>query len=767
MKHTLFKYIYGIVLLILSSQITHAQQAFYIYRNDGVINTFYTEYIDSIKYSKVDTSGIEHDEYVSKEIYTTDSCYTIPIALIDSVGFVTPETVYQPGVVVIEGELRQYVVKCDTLVITFSMSTPQNLLPHKGDRLVTMEVDEIIPRPFIGEVTSINNTTEGIEMTCVPCSLTDVFETYYGITRNNPEVSSAKTRGIADGYYATNGTIKPGKLSVDILNTHKFGLQYTPSDEFAFGIGNAQASMSLTPTIDYRTSLIINKSHGVNVSVMVIGEYDTEQYLALSGFVNMGGDADLFTKAIPVPNALIDIYIKLGAFCTMNGEISTEQTWTQKYRSAFYWEWSSKGHESLKKVNEVIPISSNHTGKVALKGSWKGGVFGEIGVAFIATTSLDIANVGIRLEGGIAAEGTFVPYKKDLEYARTSTDLYNQIKDATIDSYLYYGTSFTANLFKWSINKEIPNFKNIPFSNKGLISSLRAVPLFAETKLERGYDGALEASAKVAGIVRKTDLGFALINDDDPDDAIYSYTFHGYNGPSANMSATFFDVSKDGNYTLYPLVKYMDMELIAEPKVKANQMCVDHNHPHMIDLGLPSGTKWACCNVGASSPEGFGGYYAWGETEKKSDYSVNTYKYVVDLDGDGNYRDNSNNWINIGSNISGTQYDVAHVKWGGSWRMPTFDEIKELVNKCSWKWTTYNGVKGQLVTGPNGNSIFLPAAGYRGGTSGGVGGYSDYWSATQGESDSSGAYYLYFSSYGYYWHSDCRYFGRPVRPVSD
>ena len=68
-------------------------------------------------------------------------------------------------------------------------------------------------------------------------------------------------------------------------------------------------------------------------------------------------------------------------------------------------------------------------------------------------------------------------------------------------------------------------------------------------------------------------------------------------------------------------------------------------------------------------------------------------------------------YINIGNNISGTRYDVAHVKWGGSWRMPTEKEIRELVDNCFWKWTTYNGVAGQLVTGPNGNSIFLPATG--------------------------------------------------------
>ena len=125
-------------------------------------------------------------------------------------------------------------------------------------------------------------------------------------------------------------------------------------------------------------------------------------------------------------------------------------------------------------------------------------------------------------------------------------------------------------------------------------------------------------------------------------------------------------------------------------------------------------------------------------------------------------------YIFIGNNISGTQYDVARVKWGGSWRMPTLAECKELINKCTWTWTTYNGVEGQKVTGPNGNSIFLPFAGYRYGA--GVssqGSYGGYWSGTLDEGGSYYAYYLYFSNGNVYWHNYFRYYGHSVRPVSE
>lgn len=184
-----------------------------------------------------------------------------------------------------------------------------------------------------------------------------------------------------------------------------------------------------------------------------------------------------------------------------------------------------------------------------------------------------------------------------------------------------------------------------------------------------------------------------------------------------------------------------------------------------VDLGLS--VKWASCNVGAESPEDYGGYYAWGETKEKSNYTASTYKYARDLDGDGEYHDNESNWINIGSNISGTSYDVAHVKWGGSWRMPTLSEIQELCNKCSWEWTSVNGVSGRKVTGPNGNSIFLPAAGYRYGTEVDDRGSLGYcWSGTLNEDDSGFAYGLHFSSGNHYRNYTDRVSGHTVRPVT-
>ncbi|MBR5061243.1 MAG: hypothetical protein IKX24_03775 [Prevotella sp.] len=192
--------------------------------------------------------------------------------------------------------------------------------------------------------------------------------------------------------------------------------------------------------------------------------------------------------------------------------------------------------------------------------------------------------------------------------------------------------------------------------------------------------------------------------------------------------------------------------------VKVNSY-VPSDAPEAIDLGLPSGTKWASCNVGATKPEEYGGYYAWGETEEKEIYNLSTYIHC-----DGSYE----TFHDLGSDISGTEYDVAHVKWGGDWCMPTLDDIIELLVNCTSEWTTLNDVNGMKFTSKtNGNSIFLPAAGFRwNGGLDGAGSYGLCWSSTQYPSYAIGAYYLTFDSGGADWDGSYRNNGQSVRPVA-
>ena len=206
-------------------------------------------------------------------------------------------------------------------------------------------------------------------------------------------------------------------------------------------------------------------------------------------------------------------------------------------------------------------------------------------------------------------------------------------------------------------------------------------------------------------------------------------------------------------------------EVIEESASQHKQTSGHHNGHEWVDLGLS--VKWATCNIGADSPEDYGDYFAWGETETKSSYDWDNCFDCLDSKWDGRW-----GIYKIGgkTSISPTSgHDTARENWGGSWRMPTEAEFEELCTKCEWTWTSQGGHKGYLVTSKiNGKSIFLPAAGMRYGTDTSyVRQNGDYWSGTLSSSGSNYARSLCFNSSGHATTGYDRNVGRSVRPVTE
>ena len=226
---------------------------------------------------------------------------------------------------------------------------------------------------------------------------------------------------------------------------------------------------------------------------------------------------------------------------------------------------------------------------------------------------------------------------------------------------------------------------------------------------------------------------------------------------TANAGYTFSNWTEDGEvvYTnaAYTFTVNGNRNLVANFAVSGGD---DHGY---VDLGLPSGLLWATCNVGADTPEDYGDYFAWGETAPKSVYNWDTYQY----------NDGSNLTKYTGSDGLTTllpEDDAATANWGSDWRMPTYDNWVELYLNTTVTWTTQNGVNGRLFTASNGNSLFLPAAGYRNDSSldyAGSDGY--YWSSSLNSVTPDGAWALYFGSDDYGMSSIYRYYGHSVRPV--
>ena len=188
----------------------------------------------------------------------------------------------------------------------------------------------------------------------------------------------------------------------------------------------------------------------------------------------------------------------------------------------------------------------------------------------------------------------------------------------------------------------------------------------------------------------------------------------------------------------------------AEAKAKAEAEAREKAKTAAVDLGLPSGVKWGACNIGAGAPEECGDYFAWGEIDTKSNYtefnSITRKKKIKQIAGDPNF-------------------DVATAKRGESWQIPTKEDFEELITNCGWEWATVNGVDGYKVTGPNGNSIFLPVTGYREGASlHNDGKLAEYWCSTP-HKDTEFAYYFYYTGSDRLTFWIYRYVGRCVRPV--
>ncbi|MBR6339278.1 MAG: hypothetical protein IKR63_04005 [Alloprevotella sp.] len=223
-----------------------------------------------------------------------------------------------------------------------------------------------------------------------------------------------------------------------------------------------------------------------------------------------------------------------------------------------------------------------------------------------------------------------------------------------------------------------------------------------------------------------------------------------------------YDLNRDGVVNVGDVTKVVNIVLIKEaddtdPAVM-NGLCPDDHHPHRIDMGAAG--VWACCNVGSTSPEGYGGYFAWGETQEKERYVEGTYS-LYDID--------ANQYEDIGLDICGSNtYDVATLRWGATWQMPALEQVEALLETCHAKWTELNGVGGRTFTAPNGSAIFLPAAGSRYDTKlMHAGSQGSYWMGTRNTWWADCAWSLEFSneyldkSSGYN-----GYYGCSVRPVA-
>ncbi|MBO7068539.1 MAG: hypothetical protein J6W52_07670 [Bacteroidaceae bacterium] len=721
------------------SMVFAQNDAMYIYRNDGEFNAFLKSDIDSIAQSHYDADSVYHADWQMQVVYTQDSIYRIPLAAIDSVSFIAPETILNEKVFELTSAHDPYLSDCDTIRFTLSLSTPAEMCPSKGNIVVSTYDCLSFPDGIMARVISKTQDGAGIHYNCEKVGLEDVYEQLIFIGECYVKDPQASSRRKAEVTYEREIWNKSWTKTLE-----KGGTTTT------LDIGDV-ARMKVTVNIQIGKPMYfrLDLQNDLTSSIKFNATSSFEKYY----------EKELVKKVtlgrIPIPGTLLFITPKLGLSgyfaegATVSLDCSAHFNRTDKVSFVLQnKKWST--YLTPKNDAGVDVASLSMTGYM------------EVGLIPDLLFSLCGSATGLGLECMVGVKES-VDFKFDA-VAAFDEGMYSALKD-----------SYARTTVPWSARAYVQlglfgdgiQPASVKLSGEPQIGTDKyLLPAFTELEYQKGANEktAVLKTQPSRDLLLPVQLGMSFYEKDEKLEAKYlSTTYRNEKQWSLDgVQVAYSNMEAGKTYTAYPTVKIMGKELRAEPSKDFPELltCPDDHHPHAIDLGLPSGTKWCCCNVGASTPEGYGGYYAWGETSEKSVYDWNTYAYGY-YDSQGYYA-----YTNIGSDIAGTGYDVAHVRMGAPWRMPSHEQQIELMNNCSHQWTQKNGVNGILVTGRNGGQVFLPAAGYRWGDElYDAGAYGDYWSSSLDPLYDYDAYYMYFGSGYWNWRSSYRRYGLSVRAV--
>lgn len=731
MRHRLYV-ILLLVTVTLSSVAQTVGEALYIYRNDGQFNAFFRDEVQSIEYSYEGTDGKHYTEFVTQIVNTADSIYKIPLSAIDSISFVQPEVVFQPNVIQMEQKgLSAYLQNVNGMSLLFKTSIPQSLQPKVGEILLSTDFgSSLLPDGFVGKVVSTQMQSDALMVNCETVGdIFEIFEQLISIEKVQDETASAPSFRRASGDWISS------------RNPINFSLGYSHK------LSDGEVSISGSVDGSYIAIIAYNitrKDQYINIRLNHDWQYavhlnmkSKKEFGSLKGSV-----VSLPAIRFPAMAPIFKFQVSGVPFVKGEGNMELDFSLNSPVHSYVAQAIYHNGHFSS--WNHKNPVDGNNSPSFdtvfSLNGSLQTGVMVDFwlgidipGGAFKIGTGLDFY-IGPKLTGDFSVKlGTENP----INYYSLYKDSKLGLSIITVD-YEFFGE---ASLAGFSTPRGIfcnGTFQS-PFYHEWYI-----MPEFSELSVIKDISNnkATISTTPTRDILFPLGVGIGLY---DSEGSMLSTKYESQNYKRENedylICQTFTSLETGKDYIAKPMIRILGGEVPALPVEtfkfeddKSHTSCPDDNHPHMIDLGLPSGTKWACCNIGAKSPEDYGGYYAWGETIVKDGSSGGHYltdgsfwEYNAPYYNPDNYA--FNNWVNdendprypcyytdIGLDIAGTQYDVAHVSWGDKWVMPSRGLMQELIEKVTFEPTTINGINGNMLTGPNGNSIFIPYAGYYAGT---------------------------------------------------
>ena len=797
------KKLYLIVLTVLTAITATAQtigDAFYIYRNDGQFNAFFCEDIVNIEYSYEDEEGIRYDEIVTQIVNTADSVYKIPLAAIDSVAFrvndirVSPDylPVADGGYTIVSAD-----VEAGQYVLLFNGSVPA-IEPGSVMSIIGDGIAELI------RVQSAHHSGQQVSITAEKASLGDVFAGGSFTLSTEPTASARAQSLYADGsrvFYPVEVTFydEYNQFHCVKRNARRIGFEqslYSYTLDYSgheFYSNNYMKFYLQTCRLDFNLDLIIScnfnsfsegadkwrKGELAMQKSVIRGKVDTDFMLRFDASGKKQEDLDevMLKKNMHKPItakfivAGVPVVVVLNTHLLADGSYDVEGNFSAY--AGFATSTSAELGCSWSQAAGLKPFASFENSFTLHDPTIEGSAHLENKVSVFP-------RVTFSLYGLLGPSFDIKPYVRqalDLGFyddliTSTSKDFYGAEYNMFVGYDAAVGLSFLSVVGNEPFVKS-PSWNVAEAHLYKAPQSIKFETASQETVVSgKPIDVSFRVKDALPVFDKEVNPAFPLTVKFETNSGTLSHDFSSVDTSMGLASITWTPASEtNDNKDPYLVAMMHDQngKVIAAdrwtPK-KGETTCPDANHPHAIDLGLPSGTKWACCNVGASAPEQYGGYYAWGETHEKSVYNEVTYSYYTgqDTDGDG-WIDKNFSVVNIGSDIAGTGYDAATANWGAPWRMPSLAQIQELLNSCTSTWPTQNGVNGRKFTGPNGATVFLPAAGrrwYSDLIDAGSGGYC--WSSTLYESSPYSAYLLTFGS-GYVDWYGTRYFGHTVRPV--
>lgn len=554
MKHNL---ITTIILFFIPIWLL-CNNAFYIYRNDDEFNVFFFENVDSMKCSRFDAENVLHEYFVTQEIYTPDSIYRIPLSSIDSIGFVTPKTIYKNDVKFLS-DIMNYILNHNVLTFTVSNECPPSLVPKINDKVVTLDYNEIFPTGFAAKVTNISRQKDFTQIECEAIDLTEIFECFYGLSSDLPTNKSSRVqqtnKATMDGTFDKIFDLTESRL----INLNTFpGLTYEENLSCQF---SPELSLSIHPIFKAQGYVIVTSNLGTQIGGTVVGQFDLKENLGFSGSISW---TEQFKKVFefPVmsiaPLVNINLYIEPGAFIRTSalGGLSIEAS--QQYISAFNFQFNDRMTENPLKIVSPNVRQSAHSfkGDIFLNGHCDFGVYIDFGVNLIHT---NLTSVAAHNELGLRFSGNNALFKTDFSSENTTnSNLYNRLLETKYQLGWFASQSIDVKLWPFQVN--LPPI----FNSYNPLAEISHVPIFSNGTCSYS-NGILTTSIDVNGdVINPVDIGFVFM-DKNYKELGRVWADLKYDGSAQEITSKSSIPNGSMARYVFPLVNSLSTEMIASP----------------------------------------------------------------------------------------------------------------------------------------------------------------------------------------------------------